>query len=122
MPCESHTKHLYKLHDQDATISTLDIDVEVNRVQVQYPSELAINPGIAKTSVHPSKTDSKNALFPKALYRPNRMTPMPSDCIEKIYSEMGYKEGTAEHKVLEEKAGFAYQTLLGEIMYAYMTC
>ena len=49
------------------------------------------------------------------------MTPMPSDCIEKMYSEMGYKEGTAEHKVLEEKAGFAYQTLLGEIMYAYMT-
>ena len=50
------------------------------------------------------------------------MTPMPLDCIEKMYSEMGYKEGTAEHKVLEEKAGFAYQTLLGEIMYSYMTC
>ena len=28
----------------------------------------------------------------------------------------------AEHKVLEDKAGFVYHTLLGEIMYAYMTC
>ena len=50
------------------------------------------------------------------------MTPMPLDCIEKMYSEIGYKEGTVEHKVLEDKAGFAYCTLLGEIMYAYMTC
>ena len=40
------------------------------------------------------------------------MTPMPFDCIEKMYSEMGYKEGAGEHKVLEEKAGFAYCTLL----------
>ena len=39
-----------------------------------------------------------------------------------MYSEMGYKEGTAQHKVLEDKAGFAYCTLLGEVMYAYMTC
>ena len=35
---------------------------------------------------------------------------------------MSYKEGTAEHKVLEDKVGFAYRTLLGKIMYAYMTC
>ena len=111
MSCKSYIKRLYKSHTWDATISTLNINVEVNRLQVQHPSELAINPEI-----------DKKVLFPKALYRPNRMTPMPLDCIEKIYREMGYKEGTAEHKVLEDKAGFAYCTLLGEIMYAYMTC
>ena len=44
------------------------------------------------------------------------------NCIKKIYSEMGYKEGTAQHKVLEDKADFAYCTLLGEIMYVYITC
>ena len=91
-------------------------------MQVQYPSEVSIDPEIDKTSLHSSEENNKKALFPKALYRPNRMTPMPSDCIEKMYSEMGYKEGTAEHKILEEKAGFAYRTLLGEIMHAYMTC
>ena len=30
MSCESYIKRLYKLYDWDATISTLDIDVEVN--------------------------------------------------------------------------------------------
>ena len=35
---------------------------------------------------------------------------------------MGYKEGYAYHKVLEDKVGFAYCILLGEIMYGYMTC
>ena len=105
MSCESYIKRLYKSHDWDATVSTLDVNVKVNRIQVQHPSELAINLEINKTLLHPSKTDiNKKALFPKALYQPNRMIPMPLDCIEKMYSEMGYKEGTAEHKVLEEKA------------------
>ena len=111
MSCESYIKRLYRSHDWEATISTLDIDVEVNQVQVQHPSELSIDPEIDKTSLHPSNSSNKEALFPKALYRPNQMTHMPSDCIEKMYSEMGYKEGTAEHKILEEKAGFAYRTL-----------
>ena len=37
----------------------------------------------------------------------------------------GPKEGTAEHLIhlaLETKAGFAYRTLLGEMMYAYVSC
>ena len=88
MSCESYIKHLYKSHDWDATFSTLDIDVKVNRIQVQHPSESTINPEI-----------DKKVLFPKVLYRPNQMTPMPLDWIEKMYSEIGYKEGTAEHKV-----------------------
>ena len=111
MSCKSYIKRLYKSHDWDTTISTLDIDVEVNQLQMQHPSESTIHPEI-----------DKKVLFSKALYCPNQMIPMPLDCIEKMYSEMGYKEGTAEHKVLEEKAGFAYCTLLGEIMYVYMTC
>ena len=45
---------------------------------------------------------------------------MPSDCIKKMYSEMGYKEEMTRHKILEEKADFAYHTLLGEIMYTYI--
>ena len=68
----------------DATISTLNIDVEVNQVQVQHPP----------TSDTNLKID-KETLFFKALYHPNQMTPMSSDCIKKMYSEMGYKEGTA---------------------------
>ena len=46
---------------------------------------------------------------------------MPLECIKKIYSEMGYKEGTVQHKFLDDKPDFAYCTLLGESMYVYMT-
>ena len=55
-------------------------------------------------------------------YSPNRMVPIPSDSIEKMYKETGPKEGVAAHKILEDKMGFAYQTFLGELMYAYITC
>ena len=68
MSCESYIKRLYKSHDWDATISTLDIDVKVNWIQVQYPSKTTINPEI-----------DKKVLFPKALYRSNRMTSMSLD-------------------------------------------
>ena len=78
MSCESYIKRLYRSHDWEATISTLDIDVKVNWVQVQYPSESMIDPEIDKSSLHPSETNNEKALFPKALYCPNRMTPMPS--------------------------------------------
>ena len=51
-----------------------------------------------------------------------RPTPLPSDCIDLMYSEMGPKEGTAHHTALEKKMGFSYRNLLSELMYAYMTC
>ena len=51
-----------------------------------------------------------------------RPTPLPSDCIDLMYSEIGPKEGTAHHTALEKKMGFSYRNLLGELMYAYMTC
>ena len=115
MSCKSYINWLWKSHDWEATLSTLNIDVKVNHIQVQHLNPSYSNPKIDKN------THTKVALS-KALYRPNRMTPMPFDCIKKMYSEMGYKKGTVWHKVLEEKAGFAYCTLLGEIMYSYMTC
>ena len=40
---------------------------------------------------------------------------MPADCIERIYKNSGPKEGTAHHKALEEKVGFSYRTVLGEL-------
>ena len=48
--------------------------------------------------------------------------PLPADAIQKIYKESGLAEGTAEHQALEETCGFGYITLLGQMMYAYVTC
>ena len=34
----------------------------------------------------------------------------------------GPQEGTSEHTILEEKLGFSYCSVLGELMYAYVMC
>ena len=49
--------------------------------------------------------------------------PLPVDTVQHIYKKTGPAEGTAEHhQALEEKYGFGYHTLLGEMMYPYVTC
>ena len=50
------------------------------------------------------------------------MPPSTLRHIKQVYEQKGPAEGTAEHKDIESKAGFGYQTLLGEMMYAYVTC
>ena len=55
-------------------------------------------------------------------YSPNRIVPILSDSIEKIYKEPVIKEGSPAHKALEHSMRFFYRTLIGELMYAYITC
>ena len=49
-------------------------------------------------------------------------TPLPTEAINHLYKETGPQEGTPEHAALTEKHGFSYRTLLGELLYAYITC
>ena len=39
-----------------------------------------------------------------------------------MYAEEGPLENTTGHMILEKKKGFNSRTLLGELMYAYITC
>ena len=55
-------------------------------------------------------------------YESKRIVPIPSDSIEQMYKESSPKKNTTYHKLLEEKTGFSHCTLLGEVMYAYITC
>ena len=82
MSCESYINCLWKPHDWEATISTLDINVEVNCVEIQFP-----NPNPSSINPEIDKNTHTKVIFPKTLYPPNQMTPMPSDCIKKIYNE-----------------------------------
>ena len=50
------------------------------------------------------------------------IAPLHIDAVKQVYEHKGPLEGTSEHKAIEDKAGFAYRTLLGEMMYAYVTC
>ena len=50
------------------------------------------------------------------------LSPLPDACLKTIYKECGPDEGTVDAFKLELSQGFAYRTLLGEMMYAYVTC
>ena len=53
----------------------------------------------------------------------NNMAPLATDILHQLQNHTnGYKEGTTEHRQLQEKQGFSYRSLLGEIMYAYVSC
>ena len=49
--------------------------------------------------------------------------PLRSDVLNQLAKEdPGPKEGRKEHQELQEKRGFSYRTLLGEMMFAYVSC
>ena len=49
-------------------------------------------------------------------------SPLPDKCLNVIFSVDGPDEHTPAAIKLEQEYGFAYRTLLGEMMYAYVTC
>ncbi|KAG7354611.1 reverse transcriptase RNA-dependent DNA polymerase [Nitzschia inconspicua] len=53
----------------------------------------------------------------------DRSAPLPVDAVDRLYqSPAGPSEGSPEHAALCESQGFSYRTLLGELLYAYITC
>jgi len=48
--------------------------------------------------------------------------PLPVNAVTSLYAHQGPPENTAEHAALVSKCGFAYRTLLGELLYACVTC
>ena len=59
-------------------------------------------------------TDSMKSLKP--------LSPLSYDCLEQLFNHIGPKEHSPEAIALEKTAGFSYRTVLGELMYAYITC
>jgi hypothetical protein len=65
---------------------------------------------------------SKPSLFQDCMSSSKPIAPIPADCIEQLFKDVGTLENTAAHKALESTRGFSYRTLLGELMYVYITC
>ena len=55
-------------------------------------------------------------------YATKTPSPLQHNCLDIIFKESGSNEGTPATYKLEQDAGFAYRTLLGEMMYAHVTC
>lgn len=49
-------------------------------------------------------------------------SPLPDDAVNQMFKATGPPEDSDEHAELESKHGFSYRTLLGELLYAYVTC
>jgi hypothetical protein len=51
----------------------------------------------------------------------HRVAPLPMDAVDRIYDcDLGPDEGTPAHLQLEQKQGFSYRRLLGELLFAYI--
>ena len=50
------------------------------------------------------------------------LSPLLDACLKTVYKESGLDEGTVDAFKFELSQGFAYCTLLGEMMYEYVTC
>jgi hypothetical protein len=50
------------------------------------------------------------------------IAPMSKDALDQLFKYQGPKEDTPEHKAIEEESGFGYRTLLGELMFSYISC
>jgi hypothetical protein len=52
----------------------------------------------------------------------DNIAPLPMDSVDTVYnSDPGPSEGTPEHSALHDSQGFGYRTVLGELLYAYVT-
>ena len=49
------------------------------------------------------------------------VSPPPADCLSKLFSKAGPKEGSAEHTTLEKKQGFEHRVLSGKMMCSMAT-
>ena len=101
MSCKNYIKRLVKSHGWD-TISKLE-------------STLTENMEISLESNFKKEVDM--SMMPST-----KISPLPSDCIDQLFKDEGPAENTNGHLVLEKSSGFSYRTLLGELMYSYITC
>ena len=49
-------------------------------------------------------------------------SPLPDNCLDKIFKESDPDEGTPVTYKIESEIDFAYRILLGKMMYTYVTC
>ena len=69
-----------------------------------------------------SDQEKNDSVFNKNMNSSRPISLLSPDCLDQLFKHVGPKEHTPEAIVLQKTAGFSYQTVLGELMYAYITC
>ena len=123
-PLPSETTTLPKDAVPPDPVPTTTAAASIGKVQVQQHHEVPLLP-----STKDDECDSCNNIkLPKIdtsdiMHSSKPISPLPTDSIEQMYAEEGPLENTTAYFVLEKKKGFNYyHILLGELMYAYITC
>ena len=105
----------------DATIAALN-RLEIANHQGYLPIQETVNVSKLKPNKDPTVKNVPRFIDVREFAQSDKpVSPIPSDTVDRIYSEHGFRENTPEHQALEEKYGFGYRNLLGELMYAYVT-
>ena len=131
MSCGNYIERLCKSHGWDtnspyllpAEVYTLLApeaqDIAVNKMEIPkdgpYPSTMSSSTELPNelTSPVPTNDGTKINTVPKSKFRDafkvsKSVAPLPMDCLDPLYSELGPTEGTTEHLALEKAKGFAY--------------
>ena len=94
---------------------------DYNGVQVEQSSTL-VSISAAKYIDRVLKTHGWNNPSPHEATSEYKAIPFSPEVVPSLYQEQGPLEDTQEHADLADKQGFSYRSLLGELMYAYVTC
>ena len=69
-----------------------------------------------------SDKEKNGTFYTESMKSSKPLSPLSSDCLEQLFNHIGPKEHSPEAIALERTAGFSYRSVLGELMYAYITC
>ena len=116
MNCQNYIQRLNRTHGWDPQDKTSPSDDEPTTSAASV--DISVNENVPNLLTKPEQL--KDSLLSN--YSQNQIVPVLSNSIEKMYKEPDTKEGSPAHKALEVKMGFTYCTLLGELIYTYITC
>ena len=68
-----------------------------------------------------SDKEKNDTVFNENMKSSRPISPLSPDCVEQLFKHVGPKEHSPEALVLQKTSGFSYRTVLGELMYAYIT-
>ena len=66
-------------------------------------------------------SDKVDEAFQDCMKSSKPLAPLPMDSISQLFNQEGPRENTSEFHALEKASGFSYRTVLGEMMYLYIT-
>ena len=127
--CDTPT--LKQLPSENILLSKIVLDVpttaaaaSINKIQVNKEDGLLVQPVPDNNDDEDNSCINQNSLKDDNIYwkLSNPMSLLLSDCIKQVYLQEGMLENTTTHLVLKKKSGFNYQSLLSELIYAYITC